>query len=118
MTDTSTVTDLVERYFVLATDPDPEAYFAQFADDAVAEDEGPLPRHRRHPRLADLRPAVTYRVQSLEPTDEGHRAVAEIAGDFPGSPVALAFGFTIRDEKIQTLTIRPTERAANRAAAS
>ena len=61
-------------------------------------------------------PPVTYRVQSLEPTAEGHRAVAEIAGDFPGSPVALAFGFTIREEKIQTLTIRPTDAAANRAA--
>ena len=30
----------IEHYFDRAADPDLEAYFAQFADDAVVEDEG------------------------------------------------------------------------------
>jgi hypothetical protein len=110
MTDTNTVTDQVERYFVLAADPDLDAYFAQFADDAVAEDEGNL--YRGIDAIRAWRttvPDVSYRVVSIEPADDGQVAVAEIAGDFPGSPVSLAFGFTFRDEKIQTLTIRPTE---------
>ena len=44
---------------------------------------------------------------SIEPTEEGHRAIAEIAGDFPGSPVSLTFGFAFRGGKIRRLTIRP-----------
>ena len=33
-------TDLVDRYFRLAKHADTEGYFAQFAPDATAEDEG------------------------------------------------------------------------------
>jgi hypothetical protein len=32
--------ELIDRYFDLAPRPDADAYFAQFADDAVVEDEG------------------------------------------------------------------------------
>ena len=46
-------------------------------------------------------------MKSVEPTEEGHRAIAEIAGDFPGSPVSLTFGFAFRGGKIRRLTIRP-----------
>jgi hypothetical protein len=99
---------LVDRYFALAAAPDFDAYLAQFTDDAVAEDEG-----RRHEGIAAIRawragvPPVSYTVKSVEPTAEGTRAVVEIAGDFPGSPVPLTFGFAFRGEKIRRLTIRP-----------
>ena len=46
-------------------------------------------------------------MKSVKPTEEGHRATAEIAGDFPGTPVTLTFGFAFRGEKIRRLTIRP-----------
>jgi hypothetical protein len=98
----------VQRYFVLAAEPDLQAYFAQFADDVVVEDEGHL-----HHGLDAIRawrtsvPPVTYDVRSIEPVEGGHRALALISGDFPGSPVTLAFVFTVDDERIRTLTIRP-----------
>jgi hypothetical protein len=52
---------------------------------------------------------VTYRVLRIEPDNDGHRALAEIAGDFPGSPVTLAFGFVLAEDRIRRLTIRPTD---------
>lgn len=99
---------LVRRYFDRAAAPDLETYLAQFTDDAVAEDEG-----RRHDGLDAIRawrtgvPLVTYTVERIEPTDEGSCALTTISGDFPGSPVALAFGFVFDGEKIRRLTIRP-----------
>ena len=99
---------LVNRYFTRAAAPDLDAYLAQFTGDAVAEDED-----RLHEGIAAIRawrtgvPPVTYTVKSVEPTEEGHRAIAEIAGAFPGSPVTLTFGFAFRGEKIRRLTIRP-----------
>lgn len=107
----TTTHDLVGRYFVLAADPDLEAYHAQFADDAVVEDEGHL-----HPGIDAIRawrtsvPSVTYDVSDVEPTPDGERAVVVVSGDFPGSPVTLAFVFTYAGERIRTLTIRPPER--------
>jgi hypothetical protein len=100
--------DTVDRYFVLATDPDLEAYVAQFADDVVVEDEGRL--HHGTDAIRAWRtsvPPVTYDVRSVEPVDGGHRALALISGDFPGSPVTLAFAFTLDGGRICTLTIRP-----------
>lgn len=104
----SDLTGVIDRYFDLATAPDPEPFFAQFADDAVVEDDG-----RRHDGIAAVRawrtsvPAVSYRVRSVAPTDAGGRAVAEISGDFPGSPVDLAFTFALDGTTIRALTIAP-----------
>lgn len=99
---------LIERYFESATDPDLDAYLAQFAEDARCEDEGHL--YQGTDEIRSWRtgvPPVTYDVRRIEPTERGRRAVAEISGDFPGSPVTLAFGFVLAADKIQELTIRP-----------
>ena len=100
----------IEHYFDRAADPDLEAYFAQFADDAVVEDEGRL--HHGIDAIRGWRtsvPDVTYRLVTIEPDGDGHQALAEIAGDFPGSPVTLAFGFVLAGDRIQRLTIRPAD---------
>ena len=104
----SNPTDLVDRYFRLASQSDSEAYFAQFAADAVAEDEG----HEYH-GIDAIRawraevPLVSYRVDEVVSGEGEHVAPAEVAGDFPGSPVMLAFHFTFTsDGHIQTLAIR------------
>lgn len=99
---------LVDRYFALATG-ERDAYLAQFADDAVVEDEGAT--HHGAAAIGAWRgavPAVQYRVLGVAPDGPGHRAVAEISGDFPGSPVELAFAFRFAGEEITHLTIRPT----------
>jgi alpha-D-ribose 1-methylphosphonate 5-triphosphate synthase subunit PhnI len=101
--------DLISRYFDLAPRPDADAYFRQFAADAVVEDEG-----QRYHGIDAIRawratvPRVAYGVQSVEPGGSGHDAVAEITGDFPGSPVSLRFHFELApDGNITLLTIRP-----------
>jgi SnoaL-like domain len=100
---------LIERYFDLAVQPDLEAYYAQFAEDALVEDEG---RERRG--VAAIRrwrtevPPVVYSVVKIAPSGAGHDAYADISGDFPGSPVRLRFHFEFtEDGRIALLTIRP-----------
>jgi hypothetical protein len=95
-------------YFELATQPDTDAYFAQFTEDAIVEDEG----KERH-GIAEIRswrtevPRVRYDVKHVE--REGSRAHArvEISGPFPGSPVTLAFEFDYADDdRIAALRIK------------
>ena len=103
---TMTEHDVIQRYFDLAADPDLEAYVDQFTDDAVVEDED-----RYHRGVEAIRawrattPPVAYTLRRVE----GATAVVEIAGDFPGSPVDLAFGFVVDGGQIRALTIRPAE---------
>jgi hypothetical protein len=100
--------ELVTRYFALAPGADREAYFAQFAPDAVVEDEG----RERH-GIQEIRAwrtevvPVTYTVTSIGPDGDGELARARIAGDFPGSPVTLGFRFTFAGGRISSLVIRP-----------
>lgn len=101
--------ELVDRYFDLAVRPDLEAYYAQFAEDALVEDEGPTRRG-----VAEIRqwrtevPPVKYGVEEIVPNGAGHDARVDISGDFPGSPVRLTFHFEFTaDGHIALLTIRP-----------
>jgi hypothetical protein len=105
----SSATELIHRYFDLAPQPDVDAYFAQFAEDAVVEDE-----NQRHHGITAVRawrttvPLVTYTVHDVKEIDTGHDAHVDIAGDFPGSPVRLTFHFQFAaDGRITLLTIRP-----------
>jgi hypothetical protein len=98
-----------QRYFTLAADPDQAGYVAQFADDAVVEDESRT--HHGRAAIAAWRadvPTVNYALLAVDPADDGYRARAEIAGDFPGSPVALTFTVGLDGAgAISSLTIRP-----------
>ncbi|MDG9688616.1 nuclear transport factor 2 family protein [Streptomyces sp. DH17] len=99
----------VEEYFAAATGPDRERYFALFEDDVVVHDDG-----RGLRGLAEVRrwreetPDVHYGVREVTGTPTVLEAVAEVSGDFPGSPVTLRFAFE-RDAqgKITELTITP-----------
>jgi hypothetical protein len=86
-----------------------EAYFAQFAPDAVVEDEGTA-RHG----IGEIRAwrtevaTVDYAVQEIRAPGPGRDAVVVISGDFPGSPVALTFSFEFTgDGHIAFLAINP-----------
>jgi ketosteroid isomerase-like protein len=105
----SNARELIDRYFDLAPRPDADAYFAQFAADAVVEDEG-----QAHHGIAAIRawrskvPRVAYTLRDFKATTTGHDAAVDIAGDFPGSPVSLRFHFQFAaDGRITALTIRP-----------
>jgi hypothetical protein len=103
----TTTTELVDRYFAMAPEADTEPYFAQFAADATAEDEGVI--HRGIDAIRAWRasvPPVSYAVLDVRTVDEEHTARAEISGEFPGSPVVLSFRFTFTDDgHIETLAI-------------
>jgi SnoaL-like protein len=101
--------DLIERYFRLAPGSAIAAYFAQFAVDAIVEDEGQ--QYRGIDAIRAWRrevPKVSYTVGEVELHADENVVHAEVAGDFPGSPVTLAFGFRFADDgRIQRLVIRP-----------
>ena len=101
-------TELINRYFRLAPSTDIAAYFAQFADDAMAEDEGHEYQGIEAIRAwRDTIPSVTYAVSEIRAQDVEDIAFAEVAGGFPGSPVTLAFHFTFtEDGHIRRLAIR------------
>jgi hypothetical protein len=98
----------VENYFELATQANTDAYFAQFTDDAVVEDEG----KERH-GITEIRtwrteiPRVRYDVKDVEREGNAADAQVDISGDFPGSPVMLSFHFEFAtDGRIAVLRIR------------
>jgi hypothetical protein len=102
--------EIARRYFDLAAQPDSDAYFALFAEDATVEDEG-----AEYHGLAAIRhwrasvPLVDYTVTNIEQTGDALVVTATIAGDFPGSPVPdLKFRFEDYDnDRIRVLRIRP-----------
>jgi SnoaL-like domain len=102
------ISERIQQYFDLATQPDSDAYFAQFTPSAIVEDEG----HEHHGvdaiRAWRTRvPRVTYTVQDLEPSETGAVTKVNISGDFPGSPVVLTFHFSfVADGRIEALAIR------------
>ena len=101
-------TELIDRYFALAPQVDTEPYFAQFAANAIAEDEGVT--HHGIDAIRAWRtsvPPVSYAVLDVRTVGGEHVARAEIAGEFPGSPVVLTFRFTFTDDgHIERLAIR------------
>ncbi len=99
----------VEEYFAAAPDPDRERYFALFGDDVVVRDDGrSLQGLAQVRRWRDEVPSVHYALREVTGTPTACRAVAEVSGDFPGSPVTLRFAFE-RDTqgKITMLDIAP-----------
>lgn len=87
-------------YFAPA--PDLDAFLALFTEDAVVADEDR--EHRGTDAIRAWRaavPPVTHAVRSAV-------AVAEVAGEFPGSPVTLEFRFDYAaDGRISALRIAP-----------
>ncbi|MEU6538157.1 nuclear transport factor 2 family protein [Streptomyces sp. NPDC047000] len=109
MQDIQNIQDFAKEYFGAALDPDRERYFSLFGDEVVVHDDG-----RRHQGLTAVRrwraevPSVRYALRLVTGTAIACKAVAEVSGDFPGSPVTLRFAFT-RDArgKITQLDITP-----------
>jgi hypothetical protein len=105
-----TATELIERYFVLAVQPDMEPYFAQFAPAVVVEDDGRT--YRGADAIRGWRrsvPDVSYDVREVTDAADGpHLATVEVSGDFPGSPVLLGFLFAFDEAgRIDRLVIAP-----------
>jgi hypothetical protein len=98
--------DVVHRYFEVAAQANTERYLALFASDATAEDDG----HTYHgvEQIREWRievVPVSYDVRDIRRIGPDLRAVVEISGNFPGSPVTLRFLFQISAEGLITRLI-------------
>jgi ketosteroid isomerase-like protein len=111
---TTTVPDVIRRYFDATNARDSEALVACFATDAVATDEG-----KTYTGLDEIRGwraetvatfEYTSRPISAEPVGEGagtDLVTSRVEGNFPGSPVDLKFRFALADDAITRLDIAP-----------
>jgi len=108
---TTTLPAPLADYFAATNARDTAAVMACFAPDAVVLDE------RREMRgLAAIREwrertfrQYRYTADVIDAAQDGARTVvtARVAGDFPGSPIALRFRFELAGGQIASLDIRP-----------
>ncbi|MEU1346764.1 nuclear transport factor 2 family protein [Streptomyces sp. NPDC005795] len=93
------IVEFAEEYFDAAAAHHLERYLALFDEAVVVRDDG-----RSHHGLTAVRrwhgagPSVRYTLRHVTGTATACQAVAEIRGDFPGSPVDLRFTFE-RDQR-------------------
>lgn len=106
---TPTLPPLIAAFVAAKNAHDPAAFAACFAPDAVVHDDGR--EHRGVPAITAWFIEVTrkYRVTMsvTEMLVQGGETIlaAEIAGDFPGSPIALHYRLTLKRGAIAALTI-------------
>ncbi|MBY2908703.1 nuclear transport factor 2 family protein [Rhizobium leguminosarum] len=101
---------IINTYFEADRRNDADALLDTFAIEAVVEDEG-----AHHQGVAAIREwwvaakkATQYRAEPVESAIDGNKAIvrARVSGQFPGSPVMLTHGFTLKDDRIVWLEIR------------
>src|SRR5262245_62076643 len=97
----------IELYFASDRSDDPDARATSFAANVTVIDEG-----RVYATITawsiEAKHAYHYRVELLEALQGDGQTVdtARPAGDFPGSPVTLAYVFALERDKIVSLEIR------------
>lgn len=99
----------IQAYFAADRSGDAEALIQTFAPDAVVRDEGHLHTGREAIGAWWRAAKARYRhvIQPLGMVEKGDVAAirAEVAGDFPGSPVTLTFAFRLQGDGIAGLEI-------------
>ncbi|NJP30995.1 nuclear transport factor 2 family protein [Micromonospora thermarum] len=109
---TTSVPDVIARYFRVIGERDVDAFVACFADNATVADEDRLHEGRAAIRAWRERTAAEYDYDAV-PEDFVEEAggsfvvTAQVTGTFPGSPIRLRHRFTLRDGLIGALDIRP-----------
>ena len=103
------IAESVQTYFSLSNGLDTAHIADCFTQDAVVVDEGNT--HRGHDAirswLQQARNAFEYSVEPISVVEEGNRiqVIAEVTGNFPGSPVKLTHAFLMAGDRIQSLEI-------------
>ncbi|HEX4249096.1 MAG TPA: nuclear transport factor 2 family protein [Pseudonocardia sp.] len=101
--------EVLTTYLSAKLDADLDTIVACFTDDALVHDEGHDHRGRAAIRawLAELASTytITYRLLGAERWAGGAALRLEVAGNFPGSPVALHQHFSLAGDRIAALTI-------------
>lgn len=109
---TITLPKPVAEYMEASARLDADAILAPFAPDAEVFDENRTHRGREEIRAWILSAAIAAKAVPLPravipEAGADCRVRAEVAGDFPGTPIMLTFDFGLRDERIQSLRITP-----------
>jgi ketosteroid isomerase-like protein len=105
------VPPVIETYLRVAAAGDLDVLVGCFTEDAVVTDDGKT--HRGRGEIArwreDVVTAFEYTTTVVEsvPDGDGHLVVAEVAGNFPGSPVRLKYRFELAGDLISRLVIAP-----------
>ncbi|MFG1866791.1 nuclear transport factor 2 family protein [Micromonospora arborensis] len=104
--------DVIDRYFRAVDERDLDAFVACFADTASVADEDRLYDGRAAIRAwrQKTMDAFSYSAEPLRVTPQAgdsYLVLSRVSGDFPGSPIELRYRFTLRDDLIGALDIRP-----------
>ncbi len=103
--------DPIAAYIAAENRGDTEAMAQCFAEHAVVRDEGKrikgLVAIKRW--KAETRKKYQHTVEPLECIQDGGKTIvtSRLTGNFPGSPIELQFIFSIEEDKIAALEIRP-----------
>lgn len=100
----------ITNYFQASNSKDPAKVKACFTADATVFDEGGA--YQGQLAIAswflETRQKYDFSVQPIRMTKNSQLevvVVAEVSGNFPGSPIQLNYTFLLNDDKIQTLEI-------------
>jgi hypothetical protein len=108
-TPSATLPAPIATYFAAANAHDSAAIVACFTADAVVHDEGREMRGyaaiRGWKEQTDAKYRPQFQVTDATRADSRTVVTVEVTGDFPGSPIALHFDFTLAGEKIAVLNI-------------
>ncbi|MHC6224478.1 nuclear transport factor 2 family protein [Pseudomonas sp. X10] len=105
-----TLPDSITTYFEVSNGADLARLTHCFAEHATVFDE--KREHRGHEAirlwLSETREKFEYRVEPLSAEQDGScvTVIANVVGNFPGSPVQLDHRFRMAGDKIQSLEIR------------
>jgi len=101
----------IAGYFAAENSDDAEALTACFTPDAVVRDEG-----RRIQGIAAIKAwkregkaKYQHKIKVIGAAETGGETIVRglVSGNFPGSPLELAFAFVLRDGRITALEVRP-----------
>jgi hypothetical protein len=99
----------VAAYFAGSNAHAPEAVAGAFVPDGIVRDEGHVHEGREAIAAWAKAAAARYRMEiaPLALSEAGGEAAvrASVAGDFPGSPIALTFRFVLAETGIRSLEI-------------
>src|SRR5512132_2431357 len=97
----------LERYFAATNRHDTGGMIADFAAGAVVKDEGR--EHRGIPAILEwMKETIRkydFRAEATEvaPVNDTTAVSVTVSGNFPGSPIALTYWFTLQGQKIVRL---------------
>lgn len=101
--------DSLADYFRHDNAHDADAVARCFSADAEVRDEGQVHQGREAirswKRATSERYGASARPVACSATPAGWLVAAEVTGNFPGSPLQIAFDFTVDEDAITALTI-------------